>query len=157
MNILRFDRDAHFLDGVKHMVDFIVHGVGRSHENCDIFADLAIKKKVLIEFDDEEFQNFSLSRCEPDSMGFHPDGFKMVSSTLGTPNSCNEPKLVKQAFYLFDCELAPLKSTPSDLQWGNQLKKLTLDKPSKVFTIELNTGSPGIIQNGDDAFYVASF
>lgn len=58
---LQVDQDSLILETMKHiLVDFIVHGIGGPHENCDIFSYFDPRKIFSLEFDD---QDYSLSRC----------------------------------------------------------------------------------------------
>lgn len=127
------------------LVDFIVHGIRGPHRNCDIFSYFDPREKLLIEFNnDVELQDYSLSRCvlnDKSSNGFYPDGFQLVLSTPGAPNSCNENQLVNQVFHLFDCNEIPLDNAQSD--------NVNEDRQCTVLINELNTGSPGILHNMD--------
>lgn len=127
------------------LVDFVVHGIGR-HTNCDFYSLFDARKKLIIEFEDgvNGLKDYSLSRClsnNESSFGFNPTQFHMVSPTPGAPNSCNETKLVNQAFYVFDCDINPLDTAQLEVEDDN--------RRCNVLINELNTGSPGILQNRD--------
>lgn len=138
-----FDRDV--LNGIKQMlVDFIVHGVALPGRGCSFFGYFDPQRKLLMEFDErmKHFNNYSLCRCAPVDDSFYPNGFQLLPSTPGDPNACSETKL-NQQYYIIDCKENPLEknySQPENLKEG---------QPCRVFINELNTGSPGIVQNQD--------
>lgn len=144
--------DLNALNIIKQMlVDFIVHGVAEPELRCGFMTHFDPKKEVYLEFEKTRtyFQNYSISWCFSQNISYHRDGFELILSTPGAPNICNESTLnVNTAYILFQCKETSIDNTQLE-DSTTQLEDLDADEECKIFINELNTGSPGTLQNMD--------